>query len=488
MQRNFTFSPVDEIMPHMWMTVLLCFPCLDERKQDVVECLQKALTMMVKERPFLAGTLEKTTAEGAGRKGSLSLKLPESVDALSGALVKVNDLTDPESGWSDSYEELRKANFPPSKLDGSKLSPVAYGVSSETNRVLETQANFIKGGCILAISTCHAFVDGWGYTLILQEWARCCRAVQSGTPDVPGEAAATEDDSRPPGLFVEATSEDYENLKSRQELWGLLGLDWRRHVKTDGDAEGVQVSQPYHDHAVACSSLWTISPEAIAKLKVLANQKPENGWASSQDAVLAMLWRAITRARAPGWTAEQLQGSSMVSVAIDGRRHLTPPVPPSHVGNVVFCCLTWQPVSRLLVAPEDEENALAQVACDVRKSILAKGRNKPMLTDALRLAASIPDLTVDFGNAFTSWLGTDLATSAVWDLPVYHLDFGGIFGLGDGKPEYFRFPRGQFDGLCLMHPKQVNGAVDVAITLFPEEMDRLRNDTVFTSYVKFLAE
>ncbi|KAM7203159.1 Transferase family domain containing protein [Naviculisporaceae sp. PSN 640] len=494
MQTSYTFSPLDEIMPPLWMTLVLCFPCPDSQKDHVTQTLQQGLSRMVAERPFLAGKLKRDgdDATDGARPGSLSLEIPE--NPVQEVKLAINDMSLPGSGWDYSYDDLRAAGMPLSKLDGGRLSPVAYGVASASNRVFEARLSFIPGGCFLSVSTCHAFVDAWGFIVIMNMWASCCRDIQAGveTRKTPKESETNLDDgsSRPPALFANVSKNDYQALKDRPELWQLLGLDWR-HIGKEGASPG---PTPFNHPSLVKTRMFTVSPSSLDAIKQSATPAASeaNGtddgntpkWISTKDALVAFLWRSIIKARAPSWpaqeTAPESNTQSMVSVAIDGRRALSPPLPLSYIGNVVFCCLTWLPIAKLL----DPQTPLSTIALEIRSSIEQKARNPHLLADAVNLAASIPDVSKGLGNAFTSWFGKDLVTTSVVDLPIYHLDFGAMLG----KPEFFRMPKGQFDGICMIQPRQRNGMVDVIISLEPEQMDCLVADGEFSRHMVFLSE
>ncbi|KAK3946254.1 transferase family-domain-containing protein [Diplogelasinospora grovesii] len=501
------FSPLDEIMPPLWMTLILCFPCADSRKDHVANILQKGLSRLVEERPVLAGKLKiRTAADGIsddGRPGSLSLEIPE--NPVQEVKLQINDLSrsDDDSGWRDcSYDELRAAGMPLSKMDGAKLCAVQYGVVSETGRVFDARLSFIQGGCFIAVSTCHTFADAWGLVVMVDMWARCCREIQQAS-----SAAAVQNEmpklghALPSALFPRVEDGDYERLRNRPELWQLLGLDWR-HIGTTNRRAG---PAPFHQPPeVIRTCMFTMSPADMEQIKkmatptqaeIRADDDDDSGprWISTKDALTAFLWRSIIRARAPSWGGGSANippgAESMVSVAIDGRRALDPPIPLTYIGNVVFCALTWLPID-LLTSPE---TSLSTITLAIRRSIQQKARDAKLLGDAVRLAVSIPDVSKGLGNAFTSWFDRDLVTTSIMDMPVYGLDFGPLFGGGGsstptGTPEFVRQPRGLFDGICMVQPKQRNGMVDVIISLEPEQMDRLIKDEDFSRHLKILCE
>lgn len=286
------------------------------------------------------------------------------------------------------------------------------------------------------------------------------------------------DDGLPPALTRYIPRTEYDRLKRRPELWRVIGLDWR----TLGDTGELAV--PYSGIPVVNTSIFSFTAANFAR--IVQNATPEDPifedeepiWISPNDALIAFLWRSTMKARVPSWNGLPYKKQSMVSVAINGRRALLPPVPLSHIGNVVFCCLIELPID-YLIAPE---TSLADIALNIRKSIEAN-IDPQLLIDAVDLASCIPDVR-KLGNAFTSWFSEDLVTTSVIELPIYELDFGDILG----KPEFFRLPKAEFDGICSVQPRQADGTVDVFISLLDEEMKRLRTDPEFTQYARFISQ
>lgn len=476
-------SPLDEIIPPLYNAFIYAFPCPATRQAVVLSTLEDAWSKTLVEQPVLASEVEFDRSEGV-RPGSLILRIPESPED---SRIVVNDLTLPGSTWKDSYEELRAQGMPLSKLDGRVLAPLVSGVGS-TCKVVTVQINLIRGGFSLSLCTSHSFVDAASNVTILEIWARHSRELQT----LPGSPVSNSNQlpfKEMHSSIRKKTSEaDYQRLKHRPELWHFLGLhatDNLDPVSTTSAGNAFRyipaAMSPPGDPSTA-TGIFSITPDAMRTLKREATPDAP-GWISSGDALVALLWRSIMQARFPpssidaGLSAKE----SIVTVAIDGRKLLSPPLPTSYIGNAVFCCMTSLSLGKLL----SPGTSLAETALRLRRNIEA-AKNPQFITDAVSLASSIPTVE-SLKIAFSDFLGMDLITTSWVDLPFYNIDFGPIFGQ-TGKAEFFRIPRGQFGGICSLQPRQTNEVIDIIIFLEVEQMGRLKDDEKFAKYVKFVSE
>ena len=474
-------TPLDEIIPPLYNAFIFAFPCPVDRKDKVLSTLSEGWSRMLEERPVLRGEIEYDPSQGV-RQGALKVRIPEIQQDSS---LVVNDMTVPGHTWKDSYEELKAQGMPPSKLDGKVIAPLVSGVGS-TAKVVTAQINLIPGGCLLAFSSSHTFMDASGCALIMASWAKHCRVLQE-SPEIlslNGREELQQENGH--SVLTKRTSrERYEELKNRHDLWHLLGLHATENLNHDCTVPTARDFQHYPAAASPPGSpdsttcIFRITPTSMRKLKEDATPRSP-GWVSSGDALVALLWRSIMRARFPFKDTHNPR-ESIVSVAVDGRTLLSPPVSPSYIGNVIFCCMTRLSMSVLL----SPQTTIAETALAIRRNI-DKAKTPQVLEDAISLAAGIPD-TSSLKIAFKDFLGAELVTTSWIDLPFYDINFGPILG-ETGRAEFFRIPNGQFGGICSLQPRQTNGVIDVSILLEVEQMKRLRKDKEFTQYVEFVAE
>ena len=192
--------------------------------------------------------------------------------------------------------------MPTSKVDAEVLTPLVSGAST-TFKVVTLQINFIPGGCLLSICISHSLMDAGSTASILQSLAKHCRDSR-GSP----KAWVANDSGQPQSqkthpLFLKAAGiAEYNKLKHRPELWHLLGLHSTKNLDPGSTADTAKAfrrlpaaaSPP--DNSSTTSCIFSISPGATQTLK--RDASPDGlEWVSSGDAVVALLWRSIMRAR-----------------------------------------------------------------------------------------------------------------------------------------------------------------------------------------------
>lgn len=488
MQTLHEFSPLDEIIPPLYAALIFAFPCPSEAERlRALQILQDGLSRTVAQRPDISGEIARDES-GRARPGHLILKVP---DPPRDIRIELNDMTIPGREFPYSYEELRDTGMPHSRLDARVLAPLAAGIGT-TSKVITVQMNFIPGGCLLTVCLSHAFTDAWGISVIVGQWAQNCRELQESFDPAVAETVTRIEESKPLCVRRSGTPEDYERLKHQPELWRVLGLDWRT-----GDAvEPLACSDPFipaaaarADGRVMVTSVFSLSPEALRRLKRDASPKAPDlsgkspVWISTKDAVAAFMWQHTMKARFPPshLKGNELDRISIATVAVDGRTRLSPPVPPSYTGNVIFCCMNELPIG-VLTSPDA---SLADITSTIRSN-LEQCKSPDLLSDAILLAASIPDVR-QLRYGISSWTDEELVTSSWANLPFYDMDWGAICGK-TGKMQFFRMPKGQLEGICFQHPRHVDGTADIVFGLEVEQMKRLREDKTFLAYAAFVSE
>ncbi|KAK3324442.1 transferase family-domain-containing protein [Cercophora scortea] len=476
---SYQTTPLDEIIPPLSYGLIYAFQCDEARREQTVQILQQGYTKLLQLRPYLGGDIVRHQNSGA-RPGSLELVVPaepQDVHVHDGKIA-VADLSLSSSGWTYSYAELLEAGMPLSRLDAALFAPYVAGTATTTKPFM-IQVNWIPGGCLLTISISHAVVDASGAGVVIQSWAQLCREAQ-GLSESQTNGAATEDingagNSISAVYNENALSASFQTLKTRSELWKLLAAG--------GSIPGME------------TAIFSFSRDAIARLKQDATPSDKSQWISGNDALTALIWRSVMRARfshegdaklstTSGSQATGINGNgagingepkSIVSVAINGRSLLNPPLPASYINNVVYCCMTELPLTQVLSSP------LSTLASSIRRRIEAIKSDPELIQDATLLAAAIPDVS-KLTFAFREFLGCDLVTSSWIDTPFYEVDFGPVLG----KPDLIRVPRGQFGGLCCLQPRKPGGDLEVFVSVRGEELEKLLGDEEFGKYASFV--
>ncbi|EAW12422.1 transferase family protein [Aspergillus clavatus NRRL 1] len=468
------FSPLDAIMPPIFNALIVGWSCPDDGHDSLGSVLQRSLALVLEEWPDLAGEIVAPPADAPPRTQPTIRPLGEL-----GSPLTICDFTGPDSPFPYSYAQLQAQGFPTSKLDGQLLAPLA-GVAT-TQRVMAAQANFIPGGCLLSVGVSHQFTDAYGVYLIFEKWAQYCRQFQ-GLPAQPAAfppAPSQPQTSLPPVLQVshDQAAEQYPTLKQRPELWKLIGLDWR------GSATSPPPEPPFQlaaGGAETCIFSLSVAAQATLKRAASAFSSSSPSPISTNDALVAWIWRTISKARFPtGQPNAPYRDNSYVSVAIDGRRPLS--IPADYAGNVVFCSMTNMPIHELT----NPDTPLGEIAARIRQETTAN-RDPARLQEAVALAAGIPHVRQPLANAFPSWFAEDLVTTSWVGLPFYQLDFGPALG-SSGRIDTFRMPRGQFAGICSFQPRADDGSVEMVVGLLAEQMERLVADPDFAQFVTLVS-
>ncbi|KAM7188914.1 hypothetical protein V8F33_010361 [Rhypophila sp. PSN 637] len=480
---SYKFGPLDEVIPPLYHAIIYGFPCQDSQRDRAFEVLQGGFTRLLQSCPYMGGDIVRDDSPGV-RPGSLKLVVPDPPADLK---LAVAHLSSPESGWTHgSYDDVRKAGMPLSWLDPTLVAPYTAGTAS-TTKVLMGQVNWIPGGCLFTMYIAHAMTDAWGGAMVVQYWAQQCREYQGITTKPTMLDTFPESDGHHVSLHqIPSSPETFERLKSRPELWKLLGLHPEKNLMVKEDAIRLPTTIPAAAVAIPGmrTCIFAFTPEACARLKADATPAAGDGvgWISTQDALVALIWRSVMRARLSGNTTNLARPNSIVSVAIEGRSLCQPKMPYSIINNVVYCCMTEMPVATLL--DSTRPTTLSKLALAIRGNIEAFKKDALLVQDTNQLAASIPDVG-QLAIAFEDFLGHDLITTSWIDAPFYR---GVDFGPPLGKPEFMRLPKGQFGGICSLQPKRADGVIEAFISLKDNEMKRFFADDEFMKYATFVCD
>ncbi|KAI0809801.1 hypothetical protein GGR55DRAFT_689476 [Xylaria sp. FL0064] len=426
-------SPLDQTMPPIYYAIKLTFPVQLAHREYALTALQDGYSRLLQERPYLAGDIVRVKSPGV-RPGSLKLTVPSPLPSIE---LEVADLSDSPEFERYSYASMCKAGMPPSLLNAELLAPYVGGPAN-TIKVLTGRINWIEGDRLLAISASHAALDAQGTFMVMKSWAQLCQPkVSSEIRSFPRSRRETDVKNAEGRLTIQGTAspqKPYDDLKSRPELWNLLGLHSEDNL------------------APPTASLPTCIPGAPG---VIPGVRSCLFSFSVQDAYSAHIWTSLMRARFTDHGISASNGRlnensdeplSSMNVAIDGRRIPGCGFAPSRINNTIYCY------------------NLPLIAGTIRQRIGAVKSDQDLINDANALAAAIPNV----GNltfVFKDFMG---------------IDFGSL--------TFFRMPRNQFAGACCMLPRRPNGDIEVVISGREEEIERLLEDTNFLKYAKFVGE
>ena len=502
-------STLDSIWPPVIQNHILCFPC-DTSTHSIARIsyiLRTGLLITIQQRLYLAGQLGRE--EDGSKAGRLKLTYPEHEDDV-GSIFSENDLTNKKDVWRASYEELRQLGMPISQFDPELLVPPG-GYDSLGFSPIAAQANFILGGCLLNICLHHSFLDGISGAMVVGAWAENCKGLQhqndanreatiSGSvswqsPDivipnnVSDDAKVFDQPLRLPDVLQDSTApNDGEKARIQKEdtLWRLLGL---QKPAAKPLAAWTRLST-----SAVVSTIFLASPASVLRLKsestplsstIEANSEGPSQFVSSFDAVAALLWRCILRARLPDLPSSDPSAGLHSRLRIPISLRPTLGISPSYPGNLLLNATTSSPLASLLTTSETIQ---AKVASQIRASIL-DSRNAGQILDAIKLSFTLPDLA-SRRPLFPSTTGEDLVLTTWRDLPYYQQDWGQTFGIeGSSTAEFFRVPRGLLGGVCVVLPRRseedsrgVDAGWEVMVSVERGQIERLKADAEFGRY------
>ncbi|KAK5657383.1 hypothetical protein OQA88_2953 [Cercophora sp. LCS_1] len=491
--RRFALNPMDNIMPRFNINFILTFgikPGIPFQK--VHDLLQSSLKTAADELPIFR---RRVFAVTPGR-----LEAREDPDWT--PKVIFNDISE---AWPD-YQDLIDEGLPQDELDGAQLLPPAptdLSPEGEGASAIVAQANFVNGGLLLGMCHFHSLVDGMSGSLLLKMWAKHMRIHQGANEgyahlDIP---VSNCDYNLVPQAWQNAgnnTPSPDEVQKATPETWRLLGL----LPPLSPEETAAKVAFTLDPSAAppppeVRTSIFYVSAPAFSALSAAA--APPKGAVSesnpvptANDALMALLWRCIMRARlaadptSPDYTAPGVLAE--LDSTLDGRALFGDTLPWAYMGTLIFIATTRLPVTDV-VAPADRV-PLCTIAAEVRRTV--KSITRERIHQAYGLAAAMNDdelASVGLRYPFATFAGAECCFTSFLSMPVMDASLGsGVFENG-GTPDHMRPPRREFDVVCrrcVILPPRPAGGFEVMLSLKKAEMEALEADEEFTKFAQFL--
>ncbi|QKX54335.1 uncharacterized protein TRUGW13939_01421 [Talaromyces rugulosus] len=350
------------------------------------------------------------------------------------------------------WDTLQKAQFPFSMLKESDIAPYNTLVSSAITDldlpVFIVQANFISGGLLLTINGQHGSMDMAGQGQVMQLLTKASRGEQFTAAEV-----------------------RIGNM-SRRSVIPLLDFYTPEPVSEPQVVDNNSQNQPIQKEDKESPIVWAyfvFSSTSLACLKSSATETvPGNGFVSTDDVLSVFVWKAMTRARLPRFTAPNVLKSTLFR-NVDVRHHLS--IPSSYPGLVTNATIHTYAMNAVMDEPlgilaNDLRSALDLESLKYKTRILAtqistaENAQKPSF-----VSGSVPELDV----RLSSWAKEKF----------YDLDFG------FGKPTAVRRPQfivGAREGLVYFLPKKPDGEIVIGICLREDDMERLKDDKGFANF------
>lgn len=368
-----------------------------------------------------------------------------------------------------SFATLLKSDFSASLLHEDDLAPCSTLLADvpEAGRpVLLVQAVLTDGGLLLTIAAQHGCMDMAGFAEVVRLLSKACK----------GESFTAEE------VQVGNMHRDWW-LKEHASDTGAVGADERPGETTHGQSDRGTADLKW--------ALVTFSSSALAAVKQSAMADISEGFVSTDDALSALIWQAVTRACAPDFSLTT--GSSTITPSntqktslsrnVDLRRHLTPPLPLAYSGFVTESTTHTTDIAKLLDCSRGRVAQMLREA--LRSENLRQQFHRKISTFPTHAAATqAPSATCSMpikGAATATQSTSDTHQRDVevrlssWSSQQSTYTFA--FGLGLGEPLAVRRPsfvEGAREGLVYFLPKdERTGSIEVMVCLEKESMARL---------------
>jgi hypothetical protein len=488
--------------------------------KTVFALLQQGLSRTFRLIPALGGKIMNCSEGELGyKKGDLCVTIPPLLSSAS----SVNDTAGSNEdhqlpshlAYNDlsqvlpAFAKLKETGFVHPKLK-DELLLTGYAFPQLPADILIAQANFVKGGCILAANFHHGCVDGIGVMIALRVWAESCRYLQ-------GDKLATcswldpesFNHSLPSILYAQ---EGYARPAHEVDpgVWGFLPFlrpevanntlangtsKWHDSRPADGNtlppapvfARKFDLPPiPPKDGCYLSTTYFLIPPEKIEKLRqeVVADPEARGVVTSISDILQAFFWRAAIRARYR--VAKKHRGAtfgpddiSILELPIDGRPYFSPLLPSSYMGSMLLLNRQSMPLEKLC----DPQTSLGSIAYLLRE--VATRLCPSLFHDAYTLLNSLPN----YDNFTIANMGIrghfNAMISNLMLFQTSEISFGNNLFANGGSPDAMRpqVERGhKHFRFLVIYPMKSDGSAELGLGTLPEELEMLKTDEEFTKY------
>ncbi|KAH8427418.1 uncharacterized protein LDX57_005133 [Aspergillus melleus] len=493
-------SLLDYIPPRNYVRLLFPLALLRGVKyQEVFRNLQEALRKTFVQEPWARGKVFRRTTD-IDVHGQLEIRFhPHSRDEGQPCQLRYHEI---ETDWT--YADLQECGFPANVFPEDTLlldAPRLGDVDGDGADIFLAQANFLPGGLLLAVTTSHAATDAAGMLDLFKLWAENFRelhARDAGGKIAPSPFATQDRDRTLPDQLWRRAQRQGEKAKTHcldsRWLRGLVSLDSDPNTVGDSDQTQAMASTslvPDDDlssiHGRMINRVLFLSGQDLATLQRECGAEPlppGEGAISASDAINALLWRGLLRARAAAAEARSKPLTDRHSVfesPVDVRGLWASDFPAHYLGNCFLLNTVQLPLAEL-IAPS---TSLGHIARALRRGAARLDRH--MAHEAYGLLQATEDLSRVRGRFVERIDSADLLVSNVMFLAMSDLSFGDRhFGHG-GIPQSLRVLHAQYaSSVRLAHilPRNPNhGGVELSVNLFEEEMAYLEQDAEFNRFL-----
>ncbi|CAN4095580.1 unnamed protein product [Withania somnifera] len=240
------------------------------------------------------------------------------------------------------------------------------------------------------------------------------------------------------------------------ERWFPVDINPPIYFPLKLDDENLSSEQP-----ILKERIFHLSEESVCQLKAKANSEMGTKSVSSLQAILAHLWRSITRCRGLNPNLE-----ITLSLMIGVRSRLNPPLPEEYWGNAIHFKTVKVTVADLL------DHGLGFAALQMNKSIASE-----KYEEAINFYRGWVEKPLVFSKS-SMYEANRLTLSSSPRFSVYSCDFGW------GKPLAVRSGMAnKGDGKVTIFPGAEQGSIDIELCVVPQTLVAMENDAEFMEFI-----
>ncbi|GAB7352404.1 hypothetical protein MBLNU459_g2832t1 [Dothideomycetes sp. NU459] len=492
-------NPLDYIPPRNYVRLLFPLPLkpnVDERIvfDDLLEALHKTFV----QEPWVSGKVFRQSPDTAGwRPGQLEIRYPPYL--LDGP--RPYQLRYQRLDTDLTYADLKDSGFPSGIFPEELLldAPRFGDVDVAGADIFLAQANFVPGGLLLGMTAFHGATDAAGMLDIQKLWAENFRELHerdAGGLVAPSRFKPIDLDRTLPDRIWKRETDGRSSSSDLDNPWlrGLVGLDSdfpgeditgarQRAAVADERVNGAPLP-PRHPRIMQNKIMFLSGGDLAALHKECAKEPLSVGASpvSVSDAINALLWRGVLRARAAAAKARSstIDDISVFELPVDVRNAFAPDFPQHYLGNCFLLNTARMPLSELI----SPSTSLGRIAQTIREG--AARLTSEAVHDAYALLKSA-DLSRVQGRFVERPESADLLVSNIIFFPMSEINFGGRYFENDGIPPTLRVlhgPYAPYVRLGHVLPKYAShGGAEMSVNLFDDEFVHLEADEEFNRYM-----
>ncbi|XP_078153414.1 putative acetyltransferase At3g50280 [Carex rostrata] len=392
--------------------------------EEVIERLRSSLEEALFHFYYLSGRIRAVTCEGGGITCHVEVGCEGEGAEFVHAVIDGIGIADVVTTDGQDLPVFLKEFFP---LD------LAVNFDGCTNPLLAVQVTELIDGIFIGCAFNHVMGDGTTFWMFFNAWAEIARCKAAGKEVVLSQLPV-------------------------HDKWFIGGYgEPPIKLSYSSPAEFVVRSSP----PPLRERMFHFSSESLTKLKARANQECGNGTISTFQALSALMWRCIIRARR--FLPDQ---KTSCRLAIQNRSRLQPPLSENYFGNSVYAISTTTTVGDLL------DNNLGWAAWLAHEAV-ANYTDSTIRELMHKYMANPFVLNSQIFDIHSIMMGSSPRFN------MYGCDFGW------GKAIAARSgSANKFDGKVSAYPGwEGGGSIDLEVCLLPEYMSALERDEEFSAVV-----